>query len=103
MIAVQNGRLKMMRVKVRVFGRLTDIFGDEVDVKLEPNAKVRDLLAKLEEKTLSVEKEALTRYERDESELTTLLNGRNIQTLKSLETPLKDWDVVVLLPPVIGG
>jgi len=92
-----------MRVKVRVFGKLIDIFGNELDVELEPNAKVKDLLAKLKEKTLSLEEEALTRYERDEPELTILLNGRNIHVLKKLETPLKEGDTVVLLPPVIGG
>jgi len=92
-----------MKVKVKAFGRLIDIFGNEVYVELEPNAKVRDLIAKLKEKTLSLEEEALTRYERDEPELTILLNGRNIQSLKKLETPLKDGDLVVLLPPVIDG
>ncbi|HIE19256.1 TPA: MoaD/ThiS family protein [Candidatus Bathyarchaeota archaeon] len=92
-----------MKVKVRVFGRLIDIFGNELEMELEPNAKMRDLLAKLREKTLSLEEEALNRYERDEPELTILLNGRNIHVLKKLETPLKDGDTVVLLPPVIGG
>ena len=94
-----------MKVKVRAFGRLIDVLGDEIDVELEPNAKVKDLLAKLREKILSLDLDeaALTRYERDEPELTILLNGRNIYTLKKLQTPLKDGDLVVLLPPVIGG
>jgi len=92
-----------MRVKIRVFGRLIDIFGNELEGELKPNAKVKDLLAKLREKTLSLEEDALTRYERDEPELTILLNGRNIHVLKKLETPMKDGDTVVLLPPVISG
>jgi len=92
-----------MKVKVRAFGRLIDVLGDEIYVELEPNARVKDLLAKLKEKILSLEEEALTRYERGEPELTILLNGRNIHTLKKLQTPLKDGDLVVLLPPVIGG
>ena len=64
---------------------------------------MKDLLAKLKEKSLSLEEEALTRYERNEPELTILLNGRNIYILKRLETQLKEGDTVVLLPPVIGG
>ena len=55
-----------MKVKVRVFGRLIDVFGNELEVELGPNAKVKDLLAKLKEKSLSLEEEALTRYERNE-------------------------------------
>jgi len=92
-----------MKVKVRAFGRLIDLVGDEVEVELAPNAKVKDLLAKLKEKSVSLEEDALTRYEKDEPELTILLNGRNIYTLKNLQTPLKEGDVVVLLSPVIGG
>ncbi|RJS91538.1 MoaD/ThiS family protein [Candidatus Bathyarchaeota archaeon] len=92
-----------MRVKVRAFGRLMDLLGSELEVDLKPNAKVRDLLAKLKEKIRILDESALTRYERDEPELTILLNGRNIRALKNLQTPLKDGDTVVLLPPVIGG
>ena len=92
-----------MRVKVRAFGRLMPLLGSELEVDLKPNAKVKDLLDKLKEKSLILDERALTRYERDEPELTILLNGRNIYTLKKLQTPLKDGDIVVLLPPVIGG
>ncbi len=92
-----------MRVKVRAFGRLMHLLGSELEVDLKPNAKVRDLLAKLKEKIRILDESALTRYERDEPELTILLNGRNIHALKKLQTPLKDGDTVVLLPPVIGG
>ena len=92
-----------MRVKVRAFGRLMPLLGSELEVDLKPNAKVKDLLDKLKEKSLILDEGALTRYERDEPELTILLNGRNIYTLKKLQTPLKDGDIVVLLPPVIGG
>jgi len=80
-----------------------DLLGSELEVDLKPNAKVRDLLAKLKEKIRILDESALTRYERDEPELTILLNGRNIHALKNLQTPLKDGDTVVLLPPVIGG
>ena len=92
-----------MKVKVRAFGRLIDLIGGEVCIELKPNAKVKDLLAKLKEKSLSLEEDSLKRYETGEPELTILLNGRNIYTLKNLQTPLKEGDVVVLLSPVIGG
>ena len=90
-------------MKVRAFGRLIKFIDSELEVELAPNAKVKDLLAKLREKSVSLEEDALARYEKDEPELTILLNGRNIYTLKNLQTPLKEGDVVVLLSPVIGG
>lgn len=92
-----------MRVKVRAFGRLMHLLGNELEVDLKSDAKVKDLLAKLKEKIITLDEHTLTRYERDEPELTILLNGRNIHALKKLQTPLKDGDLVVLLPPVIGG
>ncbi|KYH42770.1 MAG: MoaD family protein [Candidatus Bathyarchaeota archaeon B63] len=92
-----------MRVKVRVMGRLTDLLGSELDVELSSDAKIRDLIAKLKEKAPMLDEEALTRYVRDEPELTILLNGKNIHMLEALRTPLKDGDIVVLLPPVVGG
>jgi len=61
-----------MKVKVRAFGRLIDLIGNEVDVELKPNAKVKDLLDKLKEKSVSLEESALTRYEKDTPELTIL-------------------------------
>ena len=32
-----------------------------------------------------------------------LVNGRNIELLRGLETELMDGDLVVLLPPLSGG
>jgi len=32
-----------------------------------------------------------------------LVNGRSVSTLKDLDTPLKDGDVLAIIPPVGGG
>ena len=92
-----------MKVKVRAFGRLTARLGNETVVELKPNSKISDLLAMLREKTESIQKEALIRFDRTEPELTILLNGQNIQTLNGLKTPIKDGDLILLLPAVHGG
>ena len=92
-----------MKVKVRAFGRLTANLGNEMVVELKPDAEIGDLLSVLKEKTLSVQKEALIRFDRTEPELTILLNGQNIQTMGGLKTPLKDGDLILLLPAVHGG
>jgi len=92
-----------VKVKVRAFGRLTANLGNEMVVELKPDAEIGDLLSVLKEKTLSVQKEALIRFDRTEPELTILLNGQNIQTMGGLKTPLKDGDLILLLPAVHGG
>ena len=92
-----------MKVKVRAFGRLITNLGNEMVVELKPNSKIGDLLSLLRQKTEAVQKEALIRFDRIEPELTILLNGQNIQTLNGLKTPVKDGDLILLLPPVHGG
>ena len=92
-----------MKVKVRAFGRLAANLGNELVIELKPDSKIGDMLSTLRERTEAVQKEALTRFDRTEPELTILLNGQNIQAMDGLETPLKDGDLILLLPAVHGG
>jgi molybdopterin synthase sulfur carrier subunit len=92
-----------MKVKVRTFGRLTAGLGNETVIELTKEATIGDLLSMLKEKTEAVQKEALTRFDRTEPELTILINGQNIQTLDGLKTSLKDGDLILLLPAFHGG
>jgi len=91
------------KVRVRAFGRLTELLGSEAVVELDADSKVQDLVYRLRERIGSLREGFLQRYEFGEPELAILLNGRNILALKKLQTPLKEGDVVVLLPPFIGG
>jgi len=92
-----------MKIKVRAFGDLMAPLGSESIVELEENASLGDVLYKLAEKMGRPRKGFLGRYDVTESDLVILLNGLNIRTLRKLETPLKDGDVVTLLPPLVGG
>ena len=92
-----------MKVKVRTFGRLAEVLGREFEVELEPNARVKDLLAKLRKIGPKVEEKPLTLYFKDNPEFIILLNGYNIQALRKLETELKNGDTVIIFPPVEGG
>ncbi|MEM2889532.1 MAG: MoaD/ThiS family protein [Candidatus Bathyarchaeia archaeon] len=92
-----------MKVKVRAFGNLMETLGNDTVVELESDSKVGDLLSMLRKKTEAVQKEALSRFDRTEPELTVLINGQNIQALSGLETLLRDGDLVVLLPAFHGG
>jgi len=92
-----------MKVKVRAFGHLTALLGNQTDIELEADAKLKDLVARLKERSTGLNENFLGRFERGEPELMILLNGRNIHTLEKLQTSLNDGDIVVLLPPAVGG
>lgn len=96
-------REKTMKIKVRAFGDLISLLGSESTIELETDAIFKDLISKLTEKTDSSREGLLEGYEVTGSGLVLLLNGRNIHALKKLQTPLKDGDLVTLLPPAAGG
>jgi len=79
-------------VKVKVFANLREDLGwKEKDIKLKGN-KVKDLL-------LEIGREEILKNK----SFKILVNGRDIDFLKGLETELKETDVVSIFPPVAGG
>ena len=92
-----------MKVKVRVFGRLAEVLGREFEVELEPDARVKDLLAKLRKIEQKIDENSLIPYFKDDPQFIILVNGFNIQTLKKLNTELRNGDTIILFPPVEGG
>jgi MoaD family protein len=92
-----------VKVKIRALGHLTASLGNKKIVELVDRETIGDLLSILKEKTATIQKGALFRFDRTEPELTILLNGQNIQTLEGLKTTLKDGDQILLLPAVHGG
>jgi molybdopterin synthase sulfur carrier subunit len=92
-----------MKIKVRAYGELTTLLGNETVVELEADAKLKDLVSRLAEKSGTSKRRLLGSYDAAEPELIILLNGRNIHALEKLQTPLRDGDIIVLLPPLVGG
>jgi len=89
-----------MDVEVMFFGKLRDLAGVSKEMVATKNeAKLSELVVKLQEKhgPKFAEEVAATRG------LRILVNGREYQVLAGMETPLKDKDSVVLLPPIEGG
>ena len=90
-----------MKVKVRAFGELITLLGSEFTVELQSNARLSDLLSTLVAKTKSLIEGFIGPYNVAEN-LIILVNGHNASTLPD-PYPLNDGDVVMLLPPFIGG
>ena len=91
-----------MKVKVRAFGDLVAVIGKEITAELKENATIEDLISKLAEKSGTTKKGYIGPYDLAKQDLAVLINGRNINTLKG-KVSLKNGDVVVILPPFIGG
>ena len=95
-----------MKVKVRVFGDLIPLLGNELTVELEEGAKISNLIQKISERIKGFREKIEVLSKRrgiTDSGLVILLNGRNINLLNGDETPLKDNDVITFLPPAAGG
>lgn len=90
-----------MKVKVRAFGELITLLGSELTVELPSNAHLDDLLSTLVAKAKSFIEGFIGPYNVAEN-LIILVNGHNASTLPD-NYPLNDGDVVMLLPPFIGG
>ncbi len=91
-----------MKVRVRAFGDLKYVVGNETTLDLKGNATIKHLISKLEERTGSTRKGFIGSYQSAGPDLVVLVNGRNVSALKG-ETYLKNGDVIVLLSPFIGG
>jgi molybdopterin converting factor small subunit len=90
-----------LKIKVRPFGELITLLGNEITVELQEDAQLEDLLSTLVVKTKSFTEGFIGPYNVIEN-LTVLINGRNASTLPT-PLPLNDGDIVTLLPPFVGG
>lgn len=94
-----------MEVEVRYYAILRELAGKRFERVVLPNgSSVRDVIDLLVKRY----GEEFERYIYDSEKrlrgyLSYMLNGVNINSLKGFETPLRDGDILSLLPPVGGG
>ncbi|ACS34414.1 MoaD/ThiS family protein [Thermococcus gammatolerans] len=82
-------------VKVKVFATLIDIVGKRM-LEIGGVKTVGELLDELDRRFPGVKKELEDGY-------LILVNGKNIEHLQGLETPISDDDTVSVFPPAGGG
>ncbi len=96
-----------MRVIIRFLGVHRSIVGKEsIDVDVKPDGKLIDLVREVSNRVEKPEfKKLLFDPELDDPRPNNiiLVNGREIASLKGLETELRDGDEVVLIPLIHGG
>lgn len=98
-----RGGVRGVTVTVKSFATFREVMETQLVLQYPEGATVRVLLADL-----------TARFERLDGLLfaapgtlrdfvNILKNGRNVQFLAGLETPLEDGDVIALFPPLAGG
>jgi sulfur-carrier protein len=91
-------------MKVRVYATLRDILGQSrLDVPTVDTSTVGDVLESLAEAHPALGGKLWDADRNLTGFVTVLLNGRSIEYLQGLETPVTDADVMALFPPVGGG
>ena len=92
-----------MKVKIRSFAGFRDILGKEKEIDLpEEGAIVVDLLRMLCRDHPALEP-LLFKEGKLREDVNIFLTGKNIDSLQSLQTPLKEGDELALFTAAIGG
>jgi molybdopterin converting factor small subunit len=94
---------RQITVTLKLF---TGAFPERICLELPPEARVRDLMVKVERKNfkfLSRENFPLPLKDVAQDDLLLILNGRPIQNLRGYDTPLEDGDVLAVFPVMTGG
>ncbi|MBC7130215.1 MoaD family protein [Candidatus Bathyarchaeota archaeon] len=97
-----------MKVSVRFFTTLREITGKKEetlefpsDNKVTINRVLTELAARYGEKFKEYVYDHRTGQVKEFLQF--LVNGRSASTLKGLDTPLRDGDILAIIPPVGGG
>jgi molybdopterin converting factor small subunit len=84
---------RSITVSLKLFNRA---FPERISLTLQPGARVRDLMARVEGSSLFLK-------ELGQDDLLLILNGRPVQNLQGYDTPLEDGDVLAVFPVMAGG
>jgi molybdopterin synthase sulfur carrier subunit len=93
----------MMNVTVRVFAGLVPVIGRRHDIELDDDATIGTLISILAKKTGQKRSGYLGNHRIIGGDLAILVNGKNIDLLERLDTPLSDGAEIVFMPPAAGG
>ena len=95
-----------MPINVKFFATFRDLLGlKELELEMEPGEtlKLIDLFEWLFQKFGEKFRNRILEGGNIRSQVTIMINGRNIKFLDGVNSPLKDGDTVALFPPVYGG
>ncbi len=93
-----------MTKTLKLLGPLREITGSkEITVPFEDGQTVRKLLEDISTLEPTLHEEIMTAEGAATGLVQILVHGRNIEFRQGIDTPIKDSDIVTLLPPSAGG
>jgi sulfur-carrier protein len=92
-----------MIIAVKAFANLRTLMQNETRVELGGGSTVADLLRNLETLYPGLSGELFSAPGHLNPLVNILKNGRNIQHLAGLQTPLDEGDLIAVFPPAAGG
>ncbi len=92
-----------MKVKVRLFGDVSELMGSKHTVELPENTSVLNLTNRLQREAGHIRGGHLGDFKVGGTDLAIIVNGKNIKLLEGVETKLRDDDDEVIMPFVVGG
>ena len=95
----QNG----ITVTVKSFATLREVMDAQIRMDLPKGATIRLLLAELTRRYPGLDELIFSAPDTLRDFVNILKNGRNIEFLERLDTPLDDGDLIALFPPAAGG
>ncbi len=91
-------------VRIRVYATLRDLMGGAVhDLPAPEGATVGDMVQRLVELHPALGEKLWNAEGRLTGYITVFLNGRSVEYLEGLATPVSERDALSLFPPVGGG
>jgi len=90
-------------ITVKSFASLREVMDAQISMDLPEDATIRFLLNELSGRYKGLNDLLFSAPDTLHDLVNILKNGRNIQYLSGLDTPLFDGDMVALFPPAAGG
>lgn len=92
-----------MKVKVRLFGDVSEAVGSKHTVEINENTTVLNVTNALQKKAGLTRGGFIGEFRVGGQDVAIMVNGKNIALLEGVATILSDGDDVVIMPFVVGG
>jgi MoaD family protein len=90
-------------ITVKSFANLREVMDVQFNMDLPEGATIRSMLAELTGRYPGLDELIFSAPDTLRDFVNILKNGRNVEFLGRLDTPLDDRDLIALFPPAAGG